>query len=817
MSSAMEIGKKMMEKWGWNKGQGLGKDKQGMRSCLVLKKQDGSSTQGRIEVAAPQVFSAKEKKAKADASKADAKPSEQSEPPPPGAPAVEVVGEEENPELNAAAALCAAAAAGASPGLLAAMGAELGVALANEGEAAGSEEPAAKRQRTEASAAPGAATATAAAGGTGAAVPTGAGLYDIDPRDAEAAGAAAATREAAAAGAAVPEGMAEAAAAVAAEMLQAHMAAIQGAAAQQPMALALLPGGQQPGQQQVKIEMQQVKEEPQEPVRLTLAGEGHVPPDYKPPERKPRIRQYVRDDWRWSKGTEALWRFEEVQLAPSLLSLAKKVLGEGSRYPARISDDTDCVTEVTAWGTLLVRPRGTGANMPLAKRMLFEVLHPMSEDLREEILITPDAMNEAALQDKTLIGEGMENCEQVVEGVERSAHGKLRRVGLGAEEEALADATTDVKPSFTEVVLATGEDATLVKKHLEDLRTASGCTPVLNGVSLKLFGKDRSVRKGKHLVNTLIQTGEWVALTEGFVLSEETKGKRRVGEEVSEQILIKVPEGVMTQRIETHLKAMERAAQADQLKLTSKAVGGKRTLMVEGTKAAHERVKLMVKELSEKGESPMLTKALGVARAAERKADADDNPGAVPKAAGEAPAKSGVISKPPVPAFPLPATAAAEAAPITTPGLGAGPAMRHLPGPRLAAAQAAGTDLFAGLPVAGAQAAAAPEAGPAAGPAPEQPAAQFPPLPPGLGAGPAAGAAGGDLFAGLPVPGTEAAAAAPVPAANAGPAPAAAPQQTLADATAAFIAAASGGQWPETSAGGAAPEAAGDPMDGVTE
>merc|ERR1712050_588020 len=79
----------------------------------------------------------------------------------------------------------------------------------------------------------------------------------------------------------------------------------------------------------------------------------------------------------------------------------------------------------------------------------------------------------------------------------------------------------------------------------------------------------------------------------------------------SEQILIKVVEGQTTQKISMGLKAMEKAAMADQLKLTSKAVAGKRTLMVEGTRAAHERVKLMVKELAEKGESPMLSKALG--------------------------------------------------------------------------------------------------------------------------------------------------------------------------------------------------------------
>jgi len=582
----------------------------------------------------------------------------------------------------------------------------------------------------------------------------------------------------------LPDGMAEAAAAAAAELANIMQAGGTAGAPADPnsMALALVaPGGQ----------AEQPKAEPNK--RYTLMGDGPVPPDYQPPQRKPRIRQYVRDDWRWSKGTEALWHYEEVQLAPSLLGLARKVLGEGSRYPARITDDTDCVTEVTAWGTLLVRPRGTGANMQLAKRMLFEVLHPMSETLREEVLITPDEMAEAALQDRTLIGTGMENSVQVVEGVERSAHGKLKRVGLGAEEEVLADANKEVKPSFTEIVLATNEDAALVKKHLEDLRIASGCTPVLNGVSLKLFGKEKPVKKGKHLVHTLVETGEWVALTEGFVLSEETKGKRKGDEGPSEQILIKVLEGPVTQKIETHLKAMERAAHADQLKLTSKAVGAKRTLMVEGTKAAHERVKLMVKELSEKGESPMLTKALGVARVAERKGgDEVEEEEQAPKVARrptilEAKSGPGVIAKP--------AVLSADAEPASVegpggPGLGAGPAMRHLPPPRLAAAQGAGEDLFAGLPPPEFPA-AVPKAD-SATPAPA-PGASFPPLPPGMAGG---AVAGGDLFAGLPQPSGQSSAPAglaPSPAAQVtSPAEAAGPwpSNSLADATAAFVAAA---------------------------
>eukprot|EP00439_Symbiodinium_sp_Y106_P070288 s2439_g12.t1 len=50
----MDAAKKMMEKWGWAKGQGLGKDNRGMTSCLILRKDTGSSTQGRIESAAPE-------------------------------------------------------------------------------------------------------------------------------------------------------------------------------------------------------------------------------------------------------------------------------------------------------------------------------------------------------------------------------------------------------------------------------------------------------------------------------------------------------------------------------------------------------------------------------------------------------------------------------------------------------------------------------------------------------------------------------------------------------------------------------------------
>jgi len=622
----MDIGKKMMEKWGWNKGQGLGKDNKGMTSCLVLKKNDGSSTQGRIEMSHPTVYSAK---------------------------------------TTVQDSAAAAAGAAATPGLV-------------------------PLQPADATMAP----ADLAAGQAGMAGLLSAGidpssLFDIDPREL--------------AGANAPAGMAEAAA-FAANELSKQLAAMQaqgGMAAAVAATIAQDTAADMHNLAGVTLAVPETNIAPQQPRATPTKAPSSTFSDYQPPPKRIRIRQYVRDDWRWSKGTEALWCFEEVQLAPSLQTLAKKVLGEGSLYPARIADDTDCVTEVTAWGSLLVRPRGTGANIALAKRMLFEVLHPLSGDLREEVLITPDEMAEAALQDKTLISAGMDNADRVTQGVERSFHGKLRRVGLGAVEEVMSEVKEE-KSAFTEMILATSEDAALVKKHLEDLRIAFGCTPVLNGVSLRLFGKDKPVRKAQHLVTTLVETGEWVALTEGFVLSEETKGKRRANDGPSEQILIKVAEGPATQKIEQHLKAMERAALAEQLKLTSKAVGGKRTLMVEGTKAAHERVKLMVRELSEKGESPMLTKALGFARAAERPAGADIDV-KIEEEIPEAPRQKPEVFLAPgsmlAPTSMLPPSSNSR----STPGIGA-------PFPPVPPGMAEVVDLYAGLPDAEAEAEEAPAA-----------------------------------------------------------------------------------------------------------
>merc|ERR1719401_2845346 len=107
---------------------------------------------------------------------------------------------------------------------------------------------------------------------------------------------------------------------------------------------------------------------------------------------------------------------------------------------------------------------------------------------------------------------------------------------------------------------------------------------MIHGTKLVMVGKERALDRAEMLIMTLTVTGEWVALTDTFVPSEETKRQRKGDDGPVEQILIKVPEGRATQIIAKHLKAMERAAHAQQLKLSSKAIGGKRTLMVEGTR-----------------------------------------------------------------------------------------------------------------------------------------------------------------------------------------------------------------------------------------
>jgi len=572
-----------MEKMGWQKGQGLGKDSKGMTTCLNMRKQDGSSSQGRIERAAPlEAF------AKSDTTTMQAQAEAQT--------------------------------------LLQSMGSELGLAV-----------PEPKRMRVDPQ--------------MSALVPlqqvaNTAMFMDIDPRD--------------------------------------------------PMALLK---AQQPAQAELKEDKAD---------KDVIVDSANPRFGLHPKVQKTRVRQYVRDDWRWSKGTEALRYFEEVQLPKPLLGLAKKILGENSRYPARITDDTDCVAEVTAWGTLLVRPRGTGARMELAKRMLYEVLHPHSHELREDALLTPDEMAEAAnkeLDPSVIELEGDDEAtKRMREGLARS-HGQLRKVGVGAEDEAAADAAAggevkQQKSELTEVPLATTEDVALVQIYLDKLRSATGCTAaIINDATLKLYGKEKQTRKASQLIRTLIETGEWVALTEGFVPSAGEDFKARTAEGPSEQILLKVPELLATQKIEKHIKAMEKAAQAEQLKLTSKAVAGKRTLMVEGTKAVHERVKLMVKELSEKGESPMLNKVIAAWGGSQPPAEkpqtvAFSETFALKTAtSGSNSSTPGVLSAPPKLNTPTPTEQKALAKKPPPTGVG----MRMMPGPKLAASIAAGTDLYAGM------------------------------------------------------------------------------------------------------------------------
>jgi len=315
-----------------------------------------------------------------------------------------------------------------------------------------------------------------------------------------------------------------------------------------------------------------------------------------------------RPDWRWSKGTEATRAFQEMPIPRGREPVAHKIFGDTSRYPGRIADDTDCAATLTAWGTVLVRPRGTGAKLALACQMVFKVLHPRGGGIEADVLMTPDEMAEAARLAQEIIG--VDENELVGPAAGRAFLKKT--IGLGGEEEAKKIQSMKKE----EVNLATSEDVALVRNHIEDICTSARVVATLDDACLAIQGPEDAVDRATALVRTLIDTGEWVALQEGFVLSEETRSKRRDAEGPSEQILIKVAEGPATTLISQHLKAMERAAECDAIKLTSKPVSGKRTLMVDGSRKSHERVKLMVKELITKGESKMLSKSLGVSRTA---------------------------------------------------------------------------------------------------------------------------------------------------------------------------------------------------------
>lgn len=583
--AGMDMAKRMMQKWGWSKGQGLGKDNHGMTSCLILRKTDGSNTQGRIEQAPQAAAQAAYIADPATAAQTAA-----------AAAAVAASAVAVNDPAAAAAAMVAAAAA-AEMGVTVSGDAAAEAAAAAAAVMAGEDpEQAAKRRRTSKW--------------------DGQGADPNDPAAVAAAFVAAANQQAPGVAMAVYDP-------VQAQIMAAQQAAVQ---------------GQAPAQEMPK------------PSSGLKPGIG--------PKPRPARRWIWRqpEDWRWSKGTEILRWTQELDLPSHMQTLARKILSEDSRYPRRFTDITDCVVEFTAWGTLLLRPNGTSADTEKAKRMLYEVFHPSQHALRKEYLEAPDDddaadvdlenSEEAALRN---LGEDRAVFEQ---GLERSAHGKLNRVGLGAEDEVRKAAKEKEKEKLQseEVILPTAEDVALVRAHMEDLKIASGVSALLSDANLKLIGKAKPLRKAKKLLNTLLETGEWVALESGFVLSEETKKKRAEIDGPSEQILIKVPEGKVTLLIEKKLKLIERAAEADQLKLTSKPIAGKRTLMVEGSKKAHERVKLMVKELSEKGESPMLTKAIN------RKAAEE-----TPSTANVAPSAPAAAKVPEQPKGPLPDGAAAVA------------------------------------------------------------------------------------------------------------------------------------------------------------
>jgi len=371
-------------------------------------------------------------------------------------------------------------------------------------------------------------------------------------------------------------------------------------------------------------------------------------------------------------------------------------------------------------------------------------MHPSQDDLREEVMIEADEDAEAAINDSNLILDGfatqgtledMDAQDRLKGAIERKKKpGKLQKIGLGADIDEVDDADPS-KLDKRELPLPTREDVRLVQKHLGHLIMGTNVSATISGSNLIMVGKESRLDRAQALVITLMETGAWVALADTFVVSEEAKAKKKAEDDGPiEQILIKVPEGRATQMIGQYLKSIKGAAEAQNLKLSSKPIGGKRTLMVEGTRKTHERVKLMAKELAEKGESPMLTKFLNRASSepAQTNASRTEKNGVISAApilvtevkkeedavTGEDGAtivkcevktevkwevKEELEEKPEIdlskPEVDDPDLKFVSATKGTGPAPAA-PAMRRLPAPRLAADCATGTALFSNLPAA---------------------------------------------------------------------------------------------------------------------
>lgn len=85
-------------------------------------------------------------------------------------------------------------------------------------------------------------------------------------------------------------------------------------------------------------------------------------------------------------------------------ALFQDLLAVGLGFPTRVADATDCNVEVTAWGSLLVRPKGTGGDLEKAKRMLFEVLHPAAEAMRKEAFEVEEMAPDQDAKNATQVG-----------------------------------------------------------------------------------------------------------------------------------------------------------------------------------------------------------------------------------------------------------------------------------------------------------------------------------------------------------------------------------------------------------------------------
>lgn len=337
---------------------------------------------------------------------------------------------------------------------------------------------------------------------------------------------------------------------------------------------------------------------------------GGAPEQPSKPVAAPRPkRQYVYENWSWGTGyNNFMLRTQEVPVKPWQMVFARDVFGPKSKLPKRIIQDTDTQVEMSFWNTLILTPKSTGALVEKAKKMCWEVLSVNDPELQISMKVEFEELGgeeedvEPALLDP-------ETDEIIKDMMNKKRKGKTERRGVGAIEEPLPDAQEPgiIPDHITiETNLTSEEQAASLKSKAQDLWRATGASTSVKDMQLILSGSKDALTKAVEVVQRFLDTGEWSTETKDGFLEEKKKPSEEDGPR--SQILIKVKHGEKLALVEKQLADIEAAAKSDKLKLTSKPIGGFRTLMVNGTKQAHERVKLMVKELDANGESPMLTK-----------------------------------------------------------------------------------------------------------------------------------------------------------------------------------------------------------------